>query len=124
MTITPPLREEINQLHAHICSGLADSTRIMILYTLTGGALTVSQIVAALEIPQPTVSRHLKMLRTVGLVEFERNGQYVYYRLKDPRVIDALNLLRDIMSDFMQERAQLISGALPTHTSNQEKDKQ
>ncbi len=122
MSINPLLREEINRLHAHICSGLADSTRIMILYTLEECTLTVSEIVAALDIPQPTVSRHLKMLRTVGLVESERNGQYVYYRLKDPRVIDALNLLRDIMSDFMQERAQLLNGAKSSQNSSQEKD--
>ncbi len=122
MKINPLLREEINRLHANICSGLADSTRIMILYTLAGGTMTVSEIVAALEIPQPTISRHLKMLRTVGLVESERNGQYVYYHLKDARVIDALNMLRDIMSDFMQERAQLINGALPSSKPHQEKD--
>jgi ArsR family transcriptional regulator len=106
------LQEEIHQLHAHLCGGLADPTRIMILYTLADGPHTVTEIVEALELPQPTVSRHLKVLRDTGLVTSRRDGQYVYYHLKDPRVIEALNLLRGILAANMQERAQLLNGTI------------
>ncbi|MEJ5239873.1 MAG: metalloregulator ArsR/SmtB family transcription factor [Anaerolineales bacterium] len=112
MSVSKHLRDEINQLHAQICSGLADPTRIVILYALHGGPLTVSEIVNALELPQPTVSRHLKVLREAGLVVSERYFQRVQYRLKDGRVIEALNLLREILANNMQERAQLINNLL------------
>ena len=69
-----------------------------------------------LELPQPTVSRHLKVLRDTGLVLARRNGQYMHYHLKDARVIAALNLLREILAANMQERAQLLSGAIIQNT--------
>ena len=101
------IRDEIHKLHAHICSGLADATRIEILYVLREQPYTVNRIVEALALPQPTVSRHLKNLRERGMVKAERRGQYVYYALKDQRIIEALDLLRAVMNDFLQERARL-----------------
>ncbi|HEB65496.1 MAG TPA: ArsR family transcriptional regulator [Chloroflexi bacterium] len=108
MMPNPVLREEINQLHAHICSGLADPIRIVILYTLAQQSRTVNELVEALGAPQPTVSRHLRHLRDRGLVEASREGQYVRYTLKDPRVIEALDILRAVMHDYLQERVNLI----------------
>ncbi|NIW49404.1 MAG: metalloregulator ArsR/SmtB family transcription factor, partial [Gammaproteobacteria bacterium] len=57
------LRDEINKLHAQVCSGLADPNRILILYKLAEAPHNVSDLASSLEIPQPTVSRHLKVLR-------------------------------------------------------------
>lgn len=116
MSLPKNLQEEIHQLHAQLCSGLADSSRIMILYNLAEKECTVSEIVEALEMNQSTVSRHLKVLREIGLVTSEREGQFIHYRLKDPRVITALNLLREILADAMRERAHLLNIAFPFET--------
>lgn len=113
MNLSKNLQEEIHQLHAHICSGLADPSRIMILYILAERDCTVSEIVEALGMNQSTVSRHLKILREIGLVTFEREGQFIHYRLKDARVITALNLLREILANTMKERAQLLNINFP-----------
>ncbi|RME87809.1 MAG: ArsR family transcriptional regulator [Anaerolineae bacterium] len=102
-----PLREEINQLHAHICNGLADPIRILLLYTLADGPHSVGELAEQLELPQPTVSRHLKILRERGLAIARRQGQFVYYHLADPRVIQALDLLREVMADRLQNQASL-----------------
>jgi len=101
------LREEIHQLHAHICSGLADPIRILILYSLGEQTCSVSELAIQIDIPQPTVSRHLKILRERGLVNSQRDGQFVRYELSDPRVIQALNLLRGVMTSHLNDRAQL-----------------
>ncbi len=107
------LREEILQLEAGLCYALADVTRILILYLLKEGEATVSQLVEALEQPQPTVSRHLKVLRERGLVAHRREGVNVYYRLTDPRCLQALDLLRDILHDRIRRRAKLLENILP-----------
>ncbi|RME07433.1 MAG: ArsR family transcriptional regulator [Anaerolineae bacterium] len=96
------LRSEINRLHAEICSGLADPTRILILYTLNQGSRNVSELAEELEIPQPTVSRHLKVLRERRMVQARRVGQAVYYSLRDQRVIQALDLLRAVLASNLQ----------------------
>jgi DNA-binding transcriptional ArsR family regulator len=101
------LREEILTLHAHICEGLADPNRIMILYTLAENARNVTELAAALGMAQPTVSRHLKVLRERGLVIAERQAQSVLYSLADRRVIQALDLLRAVLADSLHSRAEL-----------------
>ena len=66
---------------ARIFKTLADETRLRILALLTSGELCVCDLVAALELPQSTVSRHLATLRNAGLVVGRRQGVWMYYRL-------------------------------------------
>lgn len=63
---------------------LADPTRLRILNLLAAGELCVCHLVEILDAPQPTVSRHLAVLREEGLVEVRRRGRYALYRLADP----------------------------------------
>lgn len=101
------LREEVARLHANMCNGIADMNRIMIIYTLADGTKSVGDLAKALELPQPTVSRHLKIMRECGIVLAERAGQVVMYSLKDRRIIQALDLLRSVMTDTLEDRAAL-----------------
>lgn len=102
-----PLQEELAQFHAGICQALADTTRIAILYELAEERKNVSELVEALGSPQGTVSRHLKVLRERQMVDSERDGVNVYYSLADHRVIEALNLLREVMADILTRRGRL-----------------
>ncbi len=101
------LIQEIHHLHAKICSGLADPNRILILYTLSEGDCNVNQLVETLGLPQPRVSRHLKVLRECNLVRSRREGQMVYYSLEDARVIDALDILRSVMASSLENQVSL-----------------
>jgi DNA-binding transcriptional ArsR family regulator len=107
------LREEVTQLHAQICSGLADSNRILLLYALVENPHNVGDLAETLGLPQPTVSRHLKVLRERGLVRAERDGQAVYYQLADVRVIQALDLLRAVLGERLQNQATLARSVSP-----------
>ena len=106
--ISSTLVQEITQLHADFCSALADSTRLIILYSLADGPRNVTELTQELGQPQPTISRHLKILRERGLVVPTRQGTMVQYSLADVRVIDALDILRSIMRDGIQKRASFI----------------
>jgi len=101
-------REEITELHAGICSGLADPARILLLYALSETPRNVNELTEYLNLPQSTTSRHLKLLRQQSLVVAQRNGQYIYYRLADERIIEALELLRKILNDRLTYRASLV----------------
>jgi len=118
----PKSREEIKQLHALLCKGLADPVRIAILYELSSGTKNVSEIIAALGLSQSTVSRHLGILRQRSLVYAERQGTMIYYSLADVRIIEALNTLREILAAHLQEQRQLAhlleeKGAIDTDDS-------
>lgn len=102
------LTQEVTQLHADICSALADPRRILLLYALAEKPYTVNDLAKYLEISQPVTSRHLKILRERGLVNATRDGINVEYSLNDHRLIDALDLLRDVLRDRIAHRANLI----------------
>jgi DNA-binding transcriptional ArsR family regulator len=120
----PTLEKEVNQLHSQLCAALADPKRILILYALTEGAMSVTEIGHTLNAPQPTVSRHLKTLRDRGLVEANRDAQSVYYNLSDHRVIEALDILRVVLADMLETQsnlAQSVSNLVSSDSASQEK---
>ncbi|KAA0272782.1 MAG: winged helix-turn-helix transcriptional regulator [Anaerolineales bacterium] len=102
------LESEITQLHAEICAGLADPNRILILYALSQSTRNVTELCNELNMPQPLVSRHLKVLRERGMVVFKRQGTVIQYFLADIRLIQALDLLRAVMRDGLAKRAELV----------------
>ena len=102
------LKAEITQLHAQVCSGLSDPNRILILYTVAQSPTNVSDLAEELGIHQPTVSRHLKVLRDRKMVVSQRDGQSVIYSLADKRIIQALDLLREMLADALEDQAALI----------------
>ena len=107
--VNQTLKQEIIQLEADFCAALSEPTRIFILYALNDQPLNVTEITNELGIPQPTTSRHLKVLRERGLVYTERQGTVITYYLADKRIIEALDLLRSAMRDRMTQRANLIN---------------
>ena len=107
--VNPTLRQEIMQLEADFCAALSDPTRIFILYALKESPLNVTELTNELGVPQPTISRHLKVLRERGLVYTERQGTIITYHLTDQRVIQAMDLLRSAMRDRLTQRANLVT---------------
>ena len=105
---TQTISQEVTQLHADICSALAEPRRILLLYALAEKPYTVNDLAAILNISQPATSRHLKVLRERGLVNAVRQGVNVEYHLKDTRLIEALDLLRAILRDRLVYRASLV----------------
>jgi DNA-binding transcriptional ArsR family regulator len=101
------LREEIDQLHAEICDCMADPKRISILYALGEGRKNVGELAELLNINRATVSRHLKVLRERSMVTTERDGVSIYYSLADRRVIEALDLLREVLAQILAQRKTL-----------------
>ncbi|HSX21798.1 MAG TPA: metalloregulator ArsR/SmtB family transcription factor [Gaiellaceae bacterium] len=91
---TPALGEgERDELAARF-KALADPTRVAIVNRLAAAdEVCVCDFVAALDLAQPTISHHLKVLREAGLVEASRRGTWAYYRL----VPEAVGALRDAL---------------------------
>jgi ArsR family transcriptional regulator len=69
-----------------IFSGLADNTRLRILQLLAEEELCACEVMAALDLTQPTASHHLGILERSGLVISRREGKWVFYRIADAKV--------------------------------------
>lgn len=103
------LTHEISELEANLCYAFVDPIRILILYALSEKPHNVTELTNQLGIPQPTTSRHLKILRNHGLVRTARNGVSIRYELTDCRLIEALNILRLVLRDQISSKANLVS---------------
>lgn len=106
--VNQTLKQEIIQLEANFCAALSDPTRILILYALNDKPLNVTELTNELGVPQPTTSRHLKVLRERGLVSTQRHGTVITYQLTDQRIIQALDLLRSVMRTRLTQQANLL----------------
>ena len=78
---------------------LADETRLRsLLLILQQGELCVCELTEALALSQPKISRHLAQLRTQGLLQDRRRGQWVFYRLSPELAPWCEQLLRDTLA--------------------------
>ena len=89
-----------SDLVAKYFRGLGDPTRLRILEELrTAGELSVSELVARLDLPQPKISNHLACLRWCGFVATRREHRVVHNRIADPRVEAMLDLAQALLDD-------------------------
>jgi ArsR family transcriptional regulator, virulence genes transcriptional regulator len=99
--------DPIHELQAEICRTLAHPLRIAILHLLADGPREVHHLARDLGISQPNASQHLAVMRSAGLVEAERDGREVAYRLADPEVISACDMMAGVMRRRLARIAQL-----------------
>lgn len=81
---------------AMIGRALADPKRLCVLESLADGELSVSDLSGRVGCQVPNMSQHLAVLRSAGLVTSRRDGNTIYYRLADPRVLEAYRLIQTI----------------------------
>lgn len=99
------IHDELVKLHASVCKGLADPKRLMIINALRDGERTVTELVDELDVPQANVSQHLAVLRDKGLVHARKDGQFVHYSVTTPKIVQAMDLMREVMAEQAAEPA-------------------
>jgi ArsR family transcriptional regulator len=95
-------------LKAELFRTLGHPVRVRVLQLLRQGEMTVRALQAALDLDSSGTSQHLAALRKQGLVANRRDGTSIYYRLKDGRTLELLELARQILSANLQENSSLL----------------
>lgn len=95
MKALPVARLEAQEAHVEAFKALAHLTRLQIFFLLVkaGREVPAGEIQAALEIPAPTLSHHLDLLRRAGLVQSRREERYVYYSTRPEMVMQLVRVL-------------------------------
>ena len=106
-----PSLDELNLLHASVCQALGDPKRLLILYALAEQSRHVSALAAYLGLPQPTVSRHLQVLRERHLVAADLAGAAVVCHPAPPRVVAVLGTLRQTLPDSLARQSVTLSAS-------------
>jgi ArsR family transcriptional regulator, arsenate/arsenite/antimonite-responsive transcriptional repressor len=95
MTRLPVAQLAANNSHVEAFKALAHLSRLQVFFVLVkaGRAMSVGEIQEAVEIPGPTLSHHLDILRRAGLVESRKEERYIYYSVQRERVSTLVRLL-------------------------------
>lgn len=84
------------QRYAAISRALADPKRLCVLEILSSGEHSVGDLSREASCHVPNMSQHLAVLRSAGLVDSRREGSTVFYRLSDPRILEAYRLIQSV----------------------------
>ena len=103
--------DEITILQAEVLKTLASPRRLDILHKLANGPIEVGRLAEAIGASQPNVSQHLAVLRNAGIVEAERDGREVRYRLTDPDVMVACGLMRTVLERRLTRLGEMAASA-------------
>lgn len=106
--------DEVTIRLAELLKTVASPRRLDILHALVGGPMEVGRLATVIGASQPNVSHHLAVLRAAGIVLAERDGREVRYRLSDPDVMAACDLMRRVL-----ERQLTRLGAMATDRMTQ-----
>ena len=90
-------------LKAKLFRGLADPSRLAILEALMEGERSVGEIAQGMETSVANVSAHLACLAGCGLVQSEKRGKYVYYRLQERKVRDPIKIAEGILANVARQ---------------------
>ena len=99
--------DAIYTLQADVLKVLANARRLEILHELAKGPCEVGRLAQALGMSQPNLSQHLAVMRTAGVVDAERGGREVRYRLADPDVMAACAVMRGVVQRRLDRLAEL-----------------
>jgi len=98
---------KIYQLHAAVCRTLAHPRRIEIIDRLQMKEMNAGELAEVMKISSANLSQHLGILRHQGIVETRRDGARIFYRISNPKVIQACLLMREVLIERLNANRKL-----------------
>ena len=95
---------ELNNMHAEMCKVFTNPTRIEILNLLRNKEMSVTELIRKTKLSQANISQHLSIMKNKGIVTSRRDGKSVFYRLTNPKIIKAFDIIREVISERLRGR--------------------
>ena len=99
---------EIYKLHAEMCKVFSNPTRLEILNLLRDKEMSVTELITKTKLTQANISQHLSIMKSKGIVASNRNGKNIYYKLSNPKIIKAFDIIREILSERLEMDRKLL----------------
>ena len=85
------------ELHGELYKVLIHPLRLYIMDALRQGEKSVGELLIGLEVSKANISQHLTILKSHGIISARRDGQNIYYKLEQPKIIDAMDTVHEIL---------------------------
>src|SRR3989304_10507883 len=102
------IEKRIYELHASMCKVFSNPKRLEVINTLREGEMSVGELSKKLSIPIGTLSQHLTMMKERGILNTRKEGNLVYYKLANPKMLKAFDMLRQILFERISKEGTLI----------------
>ena len=100
--------KELYEIHAEMCKVFSNSTRLEILNLLRNKELSVTELIKKTKLSQANISQHLSIMKSKGIVVSNRNGKNIYYKLTNPKIIKAFDIIRDILAEKLKKNGKMV----------------
>jgi DNA-binding transcriptional ArsR family regulator len=104
------MNPSIFEFQASFCKAMGNPIRLQVIHALRDQPKTVTEIMQDTGSSQSNISRHLSVLRGIGVVKSERHGTEIFYCLADPKAGEVCDLVRKMLSEQMHKRLKIIQG--------------
>ena len=96
--------KELYQFHAEMCKVFSNPTRSEILNLLRDKQLSVTELIEKTKLSQANISQHLSIMKSRGIVVSNRKGKNIYYKLTNPKIIKAFDIIREVLEEKLKNR--------------------
>ncbi|MHB8485224.1 MAG: ArsR/SmtB family transcription factor [Candidatus Acidiferrales bacterium] len=99
---------EVYARHAEMCKVFSHPLRLQVLNTLQKKEMSVTDMADRLGVAIGNLSQHLNMMKHRRVLRTRKDGNVVYYRLANPKILDAFDLIREILLEQMQREGMIV----------------
>jgi ArsR family transcriptional regulator len=101
--------EKIFDLHADVCKVFSNSKRLEILNTLRDKEMTAGELIEKIGLSKANLSQHMSILKSKGVILSRREGVNVYYHISNHKIIQACDLMREVLLEQLQEKGKMVA---------------
>jgi ArsR family transcriptional regulator len=101
--------EKIFEIQADICKVFTNAKRLEILNTLMDKEMTASELIKKIGLSKANLSQHMSILKSKGVVLSSREGINIYYRISNSKIIQACDLMREVLLEQLQEKGKMVA---------------
>lgn len=102
------MEDQIYQYHAEMCQVFSHPKRLEVINVLRDGEMTVSELAQKLGMTVGNLSQHLSMMKERHILLSRKEGNMVYYRILNPKLIRCFDMMREMLFEQIRQDAALI----------------
>lgn len=99
---------KLYKLHAEMCKVFSNPTRLEILNLLRDKEMSVTELIEKTKLSQANISQHLSIMRYKGIVTSTRKGKNIYYKLTNPKIIKAFDIIKEVLTEKLRRNGKIV----------------
>ena len=108
------MKKSIFELQADICKTFSNPKRLEIINLLKEKEMSNNELMQMTGLSKVNISQHMNILKSKGVVLTRREGVVLYYRIANPKIVQACTLMREVLMEQLREKEKVVSGLIKT----------